>query len=58
MAIHHLNCASMRGRFPRLEAITYCLLVETNRGLVLVDTGIGRQDYTDPSRLMRVFMFW
>lgn len=58
MEIHHLNCGTLRGRFPRLEAIIYCLLVETNQGLVLVDTGIGTQDYLRPSRLMRVFMYW
>lgn len=36
----------------------YCLLIEADSGLTLVDTGIGRQDYTDPSRPMRLFSFW
>jgi len=58
MKIHHLNCGSLNARFPRAKAIVYCLLVETNEGLILVDTGIGRQDYTDPSRLMRFFIYW
>jgi glyoxylase-like metal-dependent hydrolase (beta-lactamase superfamily II) len=57
MTIHHLNCGSIFSRFPRVQAITYCLLVETNQGLVLVDTGFGTQDYTTPSRWMRIFTF-
>jgi glyoxylase-like metal-dependent hydrolase (beta-lactamase superfamily II) len=57
MTIHHLNCGSMFPLFPRVQAITYCLLVETNQGLVLVDTGFGTQDYTAPSRMMRIFTF-
>ncbi|MDY7040860.1 MAG: MBL fold metallo-hydrolase [Chloroflexota bacterium] len=31
------------------------MLVETNGGLVLVDTGFGLGDYTDPTRLVRAF---
>jgi glyoxylase-like metal-dependent hydrolase (beta-lactamase superfamily II) len=55
MCIHHLNCGSMSPFFPRVEAVTYCLLVETNGGLVLVDTGFGLQDYARPTPLMRLF---
>ncbi len=58
MKIHHLNCGSLNARFPRAQAIIYCLLVETNDGLVLVDTGFGRQDYSEPSRLMKLFTYW
>lgn len=58
MKIHHMNCGSLYARFPRARAITYCLLVESDDGLVLVDTGFGRQDYTEPSRLMRIFLYW
>ncbi len=57
MKIHHLNCGTLNARFPRVKAIVYCLLVETNEGLVLVDTGMGRKDYIDPSRLMRMFIY-
>jgi glyoxylase-like metal-dependent hydrolase (beta-lactamase superfamily II) len=57
MVIHHLNCGSMRGRLPPVDAITYCLLIEADHGLVLVDTGMGRQDYESPSPLMRFFMW-
>lgn len=58
MKVHHLNCGSLNARFLRAKAIVYCLLVETNKGLILVDSGMGRQDYTDPSRLMRFFIYW
>jgi glyoxylase-like metal-dependent hydrolase (beta-lactamase superfamily II) len=55
MSIHHLNCGSMRPYVPRVHGIVYCLLVETNDGLVLVDTGFGTRDYTEPTPLMHVF---
>jgi glyoxylase-like metal-dependent hydrolase (beta-lactamase superfamily II) len=32
-----------------------CLLVESNDGLVLVDTGLGTRDYVDPSGILQVF---
>jgi glyoxylase-like metal-dependent hydrolase (beta-lactamase superfamily II) len=55
MAIHHLNCGTMRPYFPRIRSLVYCLLVETNDGLLLVDTGFGTQDYLSPTPLMRTF---
>ncbi|WP_026100493.1 MBL fold metallo-hydrolase [Fortiea contorta] len=54
MRIHHLNCGCMcpiggalfdgfsRGLTASL--VCHCLLVETNQGLVLVDTGFGLRD--------------
>lgn len=42
--------------YPRLRAIIYCLLIETNKGLVLIDTGIGTQDYIHPSLMMKGFI--
>lgn len=53
MKIHHLNCMSYTLGVPE---ITHCLLIETNDGLVLVDTGLGTQDYTNPSRRVKSFM--
>jgi glyoxylase-like metal-dependent hydrolase (beta-lactamase superfamily II) len=55
MPIYHLNCGSMAPRFPRMQVIVYCLLVETNQGLLLVDTGFGTGDCTHPAGLMRLF---
>ncbi|GAA2807017.1 MBL fold metallo-hydrolase [Saccharopolyspora taberi] len=57
MRVHHLNCATMRplggrlvdARSPLLEParlVCHCLLIETEQGLVLVDTGLGTLDVT------------
>jgi glyoxylase-like metal-dependent hydrolase (beta-lactamase superfamily II) len=41
---------------PGTQSISYCLLVETNAGLLLVDSGFGVQDYTQPTMFTRLFM--
>lgn len=68
MRVHHLNCISgcplggllmdglsadsLRGRLT-----SHCLLVETERHLVLIDTGYGLRDVEDPrSRLAKFFL--
>ena len=64
--IHHLNCGTMcpHGRrlmagegslFENAELCCHCLLIETDQGLVLVDTGMGIQDVREPARLGRIF---
>lgn len=60
LKVHHLNCACIRrlsihGR----QLACHCLLVETpSSGLVLVDTGLGTQDYADmTSRLTHSFVY-
>jgi hypothetical protein len=53
--IYHLNCGSLTPLYPRLHSIVYCLLIETDDGLVLVDTGFGVQDYKEPSVLIPLF---
>lgn len=52
--IHHLNAASIRGMsILGQHLVCHVLLLETDAsGLVLVDTGLGRQDYVDMSRRM------
>ncbi|HJT91879.1 MAG TPA: MBL fold metallo-hydrolase [Mycobacterium sp.] len=47
MKVHHLNCGTM---YPVLMPAVVChvLLVETDNGLVLVDTGFGSHDCADP----------
>ena len=47
MKVHHLNCGTMHA--PGAPLVCHVLLVETADGLVLVDTGFGTQDCTDPS---------
>lgn len=42
--------------FPRWKVATPCLVVETDQGLALVDTGMGVHDYTKPSRMVRFFI--
>ncbi len=60
MRVHHLNCGTMcppfgrwiRGEgslFSRGHMVCHCLLIETSVGLVLVDTGIGLGDMSQPS---------
>lgn len=68
MRVHHLNCVSacplggalMDGRSAgslRGRLASHCLLIETDKGLVLVDTGYGLRDVEDPgSRLNPVFL--
>lgn len=72
MRVHHLNCGSMgplgghlldgRGGGAARAAmlVCHCLLIETDAGLVLVDTGFGRNDVEAPdarlSRAMRAIV--
>ena len=46
----------MRPYFPLVENGVTCLLVETNHGPVLVDTGFGTRDYRSPTRSMDFFL--
>jgi glyoxylase-like metal-dependent hydrolase (beta-lactamase superfamily II) len=61
MKVHHLNCGTMYpiggklvdgrpGLLRRSHLVCHCLLIETGDGLVLVDTGFGRQAVENPSR--------
>lgn len=65
--IRHLNCATMRPFNERLihghgswlaraRLVCHCLLVETDDGLVLVDSGFGLADCAHPERLGRLFV--
>jgi glyoxylase-like metal-dependent hydrolase (beta-lactamase superfamily II) len=56
MAIYALNWGTMRPVVPPLRVATQCLLVETDDGPVLVDTGFGLGDVAHPTRSMRLFM--
>ena len=66
MQIHHLSCGTMcpfggrlwDGHSPVLgpaKIVCHCLLIETEIGLVLVDTGFGSRDVRQPQRLSLVF---
>jgi glyoxylase-like metal-dependent hydrolase (beta-lactamase superfamily II) len=49
MKVHHLNCGTMNS--PGAPIICHVLLVETDNGLVLVDSGYGLADCADPTRI-------
>ncbi len=67
MRIHHLNCGCMcpiggplfdgKSRGLTAHLVCHCLLVETDQGLVLIDTGFGLRDVKAPySRLSPFFI--
>jgi glyoxylase-like metal-dependent hydrolase (beta-lactamase superfamily II) len=68
MRVHHINCGTMcpfgqrlvngeGSLFARATMVCHCLVVETNDGLALVDTGLGTADLADPNaRLGRGFV--
>ena len=67
MRIHHLNCGTccpvggriFDGRSDRLHGVLvcHCLLIETDAGLVLIDTGFGAKDVHHPQqRLAKFFL--
>jgi len=56
MTIYILNCISMSPWWPRWQLGGTCLLVETDEGPVLVDTGLGLHDYLRPSLRVRFFL--
>ncbi|MFL6055015.1 MAG: MBL fold metallo-hydrolase [Actinoallomurus sp.] len=63
MRVHHLNCGTMQPFGGRLinesgdratsaRLVCHCLLIETDEGLVLVDTGIGTQAVAKPKEML------
>lgn len=44
--VHHLNCGTLQARGAPM--VCHVLLIESPRGLVLVDTGFGTRDIADP----------
>jgi glyoxylase-like metal-dependent hydrolase (beta-lactamase superfamily II) len=47
--VHHLNCGTMN--MPGAPMVCHVLVIETDNGLVLVDTGFGTQDCLNPARV-------
>jgi len=67
MRVHHINCGTMCPVGGRLmdgnshgltaRLVCHCLLIETDQGLVLVDTGFGMKDVRQPrGRLSQFFL--
>ena len=56
MTIRFLNCFTCIARAPlHWYTGTLCLLIETNQGPVLVDTGLGEADYVRKAGIIRAF---
>lgn len=54
--IYHLDSGPMKPYWPKITGVTYVLLVETNQGWLLVDSGFGTQDFLHPSFFMKWFL--
>ncbi|MFE4501010.1 MBL fold metallo-hydrolase [Rhodococcus sp. NPDC056743] len=48
MRVHHINCGTMHPRRTPDGLVCHVIVVETDNGLVLVDSGFGLQDAVDP----------
>jgi glyoxylase-like metal-dependent hydrolase (beta-lactamase superfamily II) len=66
MKIHHLNCSTfcplgghyMDGMTPGIgpgKLVCHCLLIESEQGLILVDTGLGLKDVRHPEQRLSKF---
>jgi len=56
MRIHYLNCFTCNARIPRhWQSGGLVLLIESDEGLVLVDTGLGTQDYIKAPGILWTF---
>ncbi len=67
MRVHHLNCGTMcpvsarlvnaqgGGLFEPGRMVCHCLLIESDDGLVLVDTGLGLDDVAQGARRLGTF---
>lgn len=66
MKIHHLNCLTMcpvgekfltgeGSLFSKARLVAHCLLIESEEGLILVDTGIGTGDVLTPEQMGQPF---
>ena len=65
MRIHHLNCGTccpLGGRLmdgasdgPLGRLVCHCMLIESENGLILVDTGFGSKDVAHPHRRLSEF---
>ena len=65
MRIHHLNCGTCcpaGGRLfdgtsdsPLAHLVCHCLLIESEQGLILIDTGFGMREVAQPGRRIAPF---
>ncbi len=53
--IKHLNCGFINPPLLNIYGVTYVLLLETNQGWVMIDSGFGTQDFTHPDSVTKLF---
>jgi glyoxylase-like metal-dependent hydrolase (beta-lactamase superfamily II) len=53
--LYSLNCAQLNPPIPAIQAATYCLVLDTQQGLALVDCGYSTQDFRNPPVIVRLF---
>ncbi len=54
--IYHLNSGTFSPPIPALKGVTHVLVVETNQGWLLVDSGFGIKDFINPDFITRSFL--
>lgn len=54
--IYHLNSGTFSPPLSAFKGVTHVLLVESNLGWVLIDSGFGTKDFLQPDFVTRVFM--
>lgn len=57
MAIIYFNSATMQPRFIKWKVENNAILVDTNQGPVMIDTGIGLHDHESPTLKVRFLRF-
>jgi glyoxylase-like metal-dependent hydrolase (beta-lactamase superfamily II) len=55
MSIRIMSCASMSPWWPRWHIGGSVLLIDTDQGPVLIDTGLGLHDHLDPGKLVKFY---
>jgi glyoxylase-like metal-dependent hydrolase (beta-lactamase superfamily II) len=58
MRVHHLNCGTMHPRATPGGLVCHVLLIETDNGLALVDSGLGLQDAAQPAKRFGAARFY
>ncbi len=54
--IYHLNCGPIQPRFVKITSVCYVLLIKSNRGWMLIDSGFGKADLKRNSPIIiRIF---
>jgi glyoxylase-like metal-dependent hydrolase (beta-lactamase superfamily II) len=56
MSLRFLDCAPMRPWWPRWDVGATCIVVPTDQGPVLIDTGVGLHDLARPGWVVHLFM--